>query len=293
MKKRLFCLFFSLIIICVFVLNGCGIVFGFSALKELKKYQSMQAEGYYLGAGHYANTKWECQEINMTIYFGTDSGNGHVSTRFGVYKINNVSYRILPRLEFNCAILKLHVIKTTSIQTSHQNSNFVAGIDQQIGDPIFVTEHIIKDGVLYCTVLNTDYVGNDFPSSLTFVQTNRIGNIAKDRWYAKELDMYMDSFEDVEITGEIDIYFKGEININGQLKPVEIYEYGNNNCYSFYFYEGLDQNNSIAVSMHFNYDSTNETITATLYDEVLNPIYGHPEWLSQTPTITFTKEIPQ
>ena len=101
------------ILLCIFIftlLCACGPSLEFQMKKE---------QGLYPDTSDFPNTKWVCNELDMSLYM-FDYGE---TTIIGSYVINDISYRVEAWFDFSC--LNFNFYSDTLISTSEYSDSMV------------------------------------------------------------------------------------------------------------------------------------------------------------------------
>ncbi len=269
--KKAVCVMLAL---CLTLLCGCV-----PSAEFLRK----QEQGYYPTAADHPDTEWVCREIDLCLYmFDYDE-----DYLMGTYTVDGASYRVISR--FDCDLLEFQIISSTEISPSDASDSMVHC--EQISYGFIISNYILDKGTgsIVCDIYNYELSGKEtFPQTLTF---EKVGSIAKEpitRWYAQEIDMYLDAFSD------IDDYFRGEIVIDGKKCFVHALEIGNGGYFSLFFENGKTNDliagtTSKLIDMHF--EIKDDQIIAKLSDEYLSNKVAFPEWPYDDMIITF-KTVP-
>ena len=265
------------ILLCLSMILLCGCV-------PSREYLEKKAQGLYPDTSDFPDTEWKCREVDLCFYMLDYEENNMV----GTYTVNGETYRAVGSFEFSQ--LSFDIYSTASVSVSEQDGDTENGalIHYEANQCGFInTEYLYENGVIVCTVINSEAVsGEQIPETLTFENTGKIAQKVNTRWYAEELDMYLDAFSDAQD------YYKGEMVMDGQRIPVIAYEIGNNQYFRFSIENGTINNNrpgttSPFVCMYFEYGT--DTITARLSDEVIRHPKEYPYWTYEGTTITFKK----
>ena len=257
--KALFCVILAM---CLLFLAGCV---------PSKKYFSMKDAGLLPTNADLPNTKWVCQEMDMYFYI--------LKYRYlaGEYTINGTTYTINGYFRTGWICLEAQTTEASStigdayIEFSR---NSIHGLG---------SEYVYENNAI--RFLSVDYFhmpeNVTLPKTLTFVPEGKIAQTVEARWYAQEIDLYMDSFTDAKN------YFEGVLTHDGVEYPFEAFKASINNSYFFYLpyvqVTGPDD-----FYLHLAYDQEQDAIIGTLYSGFQKNI-GYYDG----PTITFTKVMPE
>lgn len=275
MKYSLRFLTCILLCLCMLLFHGCG---------PSPSYLKGKEQGLYPDTGDFPNTKWVCREIDLCFYM-LDYAEDYM---IGSYIVSGKSYRVVGIFAYdrlNFEIYSTTQIAPSELVSSEDGEPFVHC--ERISCGSILTNYLYENGIIRCSLRNYQSVeGESIPSTLTFEKTETIAQNCTERWYAQELDMYLDSFSDV------DGYFRGEIIIDDQKCYVHAFEIGNNNFFMLSIENGkinnlLSQTSSSLVCMWF--EMCEDKIIAKISDDfVLHPeIY--PYWNYNGADITFSK----
>ena len=126
-------------------------------------------------------------------------------------------------------------IVTSSEYMDKNGTSFVEC--EQVSAGFIYTDYQLKEGSLVCSVRNYDIVTREsIPKTLTFDKVGSIAQQPSARWYAQELDMYFDTFSDIEG------YVRGETVYDGKKCFVHAWEVGNDNLYNVFIENGIFNN---------------------------------------------------
>ena len=267
-----------LLCLCLFPLYGC--VPSFKFLNEKK-------QGKYPDTGDFPNTKWVCREINMCFYM-LDYEERYM---IGTYVVNDTPYRVVSAFEFD--ELNFDLYSTTQISPSeYSNGDDNTGMVhcERVSCGYMYTNYSYKNNTIVCSLRGYQSVdGEVLPTTLTFDKTETIAQNAAARWYAQELDMYLDSFSDVEG------YYRGEIGIGEKECYVHAFEIGNNGYFMLSIENGKVNNlisgtTSPLICMYFELHENQ--IIAKVSDEFVSNSLAFPYWDYTGATITFKPVSP-
>ena len=264
--KALFCVILAM---CLLFLAGCV---------PSKKYFSMKDAGILPTSKDFPNTKWVCQEMDMYFYMMEYGG------LIGEYTIDGTTFSIIGNFKFARIVFTAY----TDVSTLPTNNGFLA--DSQIIVNSFGADYAYQDGVIHCTSIDYQMPENaTLPTTLTFVPEGRIAQAVEARWYAQEIDMYMDSFTDAEH------YFIGVLTESGIEYAFKAFKKTQGDTYNFCFYNAPDQSTDylygdLFVEMRLVYDQDQDVMIGTLYE----PSFSQHSFADYDgPTITFTKVMPE
>lgn len=259
----------------MFFLCGCG-----PSLDYLQK----KEQGLYPDTSNFPNTKWECREIDM-FFCILDYEEPYI---IGEYTVNDICYRVVGSIEFGR--LDFDIYSSTQVSLSKyslDNSGEFFVHCERVPSGHIYTSYLYENGTILCSLINYQSAeGENIPSTLTFDQTALIAQDADARWYAEELDMYIESFRDV------DGYYKGEIGIDGKKLFIHAFEIGNSNYFMFTIENGTINNlragtTSSLIYMYF--EKNDNKIVAKITDSyVLNHV-AFPNWRYDGVAITFSR----
>lgn len=267
---------FNAILLCVSIvlLNSCV---------PSREYLENKEKGLYPDASDFPNTKWSCREIDMSFYM-LDYAE---STIIGEYTVNGENYRIVGVCEFS--ELNFSIYSSTQIDLS-------ITLDE-LGNPFVNCEQILsgyldtnykyQNESIVCSIRNSQAVAAEIiPSTLTFEKVQMIAQQPSVRWCAQEINMYLDSFSDVNG------YLKGEMVFNGKKCFVHAFEIGNNGFYRVSIENGIFNNlisktTSPLVDMYLKI--TGDKMVAIISEEVISNPECFPYWEYEGAMITFLK----
>ena len=258
-----------LLLLCTVLLSGCGPTLSFLNKKE---------QGLYPDTSDFPNTKWICREIDMCI----NMFKFEEELMIGTYEVNSVSYRVVATFEFDEIDFEFYSFANNFV-SEHSNSN--VHCEPNPCGYIYTNYRFDKDAqTIVCTIRNCNPVDNEIiPETLTFEKVGSIAQNPNMRWCAQEIDMYLDSFSDV------DGYFSGEIAIGGEKHYVHALEVSDN--YFVLSVENSKLNNlrpgttSPLIRMHFEIEDNQ--IVAKVCDEYLTNAVEFPYWPYGDSVITF------
>lgn len=238
-----------------------------------------QEKGLYPTPADFPNTKWICRELNMSLYMFERE-----KSMIGTYVEGSQSYRVLATFEFD--ELNISFYSSTDVSVSENESSMVH-CEPVLSGHVYSNYYFDKDrGKLVCSVRDRASVnGETIPAELTFEKAGALALRPNVRWYAQELDMYLDSFSDVEG------YYAGEMTLEGVKHRIDALEVGNNHYYAISIENGKSNHlksgtTSPLIYLHFN-KVENDRITAIVCDNYLSKPEAFPDWPSQISTITF------
>jgi len=266
-----------ILLLCFVFLCSCG---------PSLKFQWLEKRGFYPTAKDFPNTKWVCREMDMSIYmFDYDE-----SYMIGTCKIEDVSYRVVAWFFYGSWTFEL--FSSTEILVSEHSTSMVNCNRLSFGH--IYTDYRFDKGTntIVCSNVNYDIINikeETIPQSLTF---DKIGLIAQEtnmRWYANEIDMYLDSFND------IDCFFRGEIVIDGKKCYIHALEVGNG-AYFMLSIENGKVNNLLSGTtselIYMSFEIKEDQIIAKVSDEYLTEPYRFGDWPYGDVIITFTPSSP-
>lgn len=251
--KHLFCSFVGVILcLTLLFLTGCGIP---------RKYVKMKEQGYLPDANDFPNTLWKCREIDLSFQM-MDNGERYV---VGTYTANGQSFHTVGKFGY-WGIGFSFYSTTTFSQSEYQydGEHFIHYDNKMCG---FVnTDYIYENETINCTVVAFQDVGEPIPSELTFEKVGRVAQIPGARLTAKELDMYLDAYDDVNG------YYKGEIVLDGKKCSVQAYEIGYGGLYQLSIQNGIVNNLKSTTSstlVFMKFESAETGMIAKITDDYL------------------------
>ena len=205
------------------------------------------------------------------------------TTIVGSYVVDNESYRVVAAFEFGQ--FDFDIYSSTQITLSEQSESMVHCDRRSSG---FIYSNYTFDEetkTIVCSLHNYKPVaGETIPETLTF---NIVGSIAQNpdtRWYAQEIDMYLDSFSDVNG------YFRGEIAIDGEKYYIHAFEIGNDNYFMLSIENGKINNlrsGTTSPLIRLCFEITGDQIIAKVSDEYITNKVAFPYWQYDDVIITF------
>ena len=263
MKKKTSCLAFVLFLFILFSLCGCGM--------QPIRYQILEPYGYYPETEDFPDTKWVCKEVDMWFYM-FDYGEPWM---IGEYTVDGETYPF--RARFN-----LHYMHTTLgfyFESPETNISFSESLDWE-GPSSVTGDYIYKDDCLVFKISQSEasvwkYEGK----TLTFEMEGTIANEPEARWRCQELDMYLDSFPDVEN------YYKGQLQMGDQTYDVSAIATPNDsNCLFKLAYKG----DTVVMRFERKGDRMIATIVACETNEFEKECWQY--WNYEDETLTFVRE---
>ena len=243
-----------------------------------------QKQGMFPTGMDFPNTRWVCRELDMVL-----NAFEYSEDMIGIYEVNSESYRAVARFEF--AQIQISLYSYTDVSKS-EFSNSMVSCEPILCGYICANYFFDKETeTIVCSILNSMSVDTEtIPQELTFKKDGVLQHKQELRWYAEELDMYLDSFVDV------DGYFRGEIILDEKKHYVNAIEVGNNNYYVLSIENGKSNNlkpgtTSTLIYMYFKIED--DKIVATVCDGFLFYPEAFPYWLYGDMIITFTASVPK
>lgn len=265
-KKVMICV---LLIFCFIFTTSCGPNYIFLIQRE---------QGMYPTTADFPNTKWICRELDMSL-------NVFELTEYmvGTYKVNSEYYRTVVSFEFDQ--IQINFYSSTDVSKS-EISNSMVHCEPILCGHIYGTYFFDKETeTIVCSISNSMSVNTEtIPQKLTFEKVDVIKLEQEFRWHAQELDMYLDSFLDIEG------YYSGEIILGEESLYINALEIGNNNYYLLSIKNGNWNNlkpetTSPLIYMYFQIE--NDKITATVCDRYSSEAEAFPYWPNEDTIITF------
>ena len=267
MTKKLICVILSLLTMLTF-LCSCG---GSPRIRWLWR------QGKLPTPEDFPNTKWVCREMDMTLYMLE----GIFSRAAGELKIGGKTYRVIAGGlydYFDISIISTTTVSESDLRFEECDDTLVNCTEYEAG--FIGTTYLYENGVITCTLREqTGELDLDLPNKLHFDKVGTINQQPEARWYAQELDMYIESFTDTS-----GIYFKGEMMHKGKMEIIYGYEIGNNNFYRF-----KSRNSSSLVDLYFEY--RDGVLIAHVEDDATEPHFY--SWENKVGTITFRQAQPE
>lgn len=249
-----------------------------------QEYWSEKENGHYPQTADFPYSKWSCQELNISINM---LGNGE-RTMIGEYTIADTTYRVvamfgIAKLDF---IFYSQTEVSESIYVDQNGCSYIACEQEKAG--FLYTEYFYENETLNCTIVNADLPAeNVVPKKLTFKKEGQIAQMADSRWRCEEIDMYIESFCD------IDGYYKGEIVLEGKICPVQAFEVGNGNLFVFSVENGIINNLKEGTStelIEMVLELKNGKLVGRITEDIcVNPLH-YPNWEYNEVTLSFVKE---
>lgn len=257
-RKKVVC---ALLLLCTVLLSSCGPSLDFSNKKK---------QGIYPDTSDFPNTQWVCREIDMCFYMFSHEEDYLI----GTYEVDDVSYRVVATFEFDELNFELYSFTEFSISDL---SNSMVHCNRILDGFIYTKYSYDKNAnTIVCSIQNFEGVNQEaIPQTLTFEKVGSIAQSPSMRWYSQEIDLYLDSF--VDVNG----YFRGEIVIGGENCYVHALEIGNNNYFMLSIENGKLNNlrvgtTSPLILMYF--EITDNQIIAKVSDEYLSNPDAFPYW---------------
>lgn len=243
-----------------------------------------KALGKYPTTADFPNTKWVCKEIDLYFYMFDCSE----SYMIGEYTVNNVQYRVVGTFDWGALNFDIYSDTVVSESTLSDKDNMDGLVNCKRTEAGFIyTEYLYENEIINCTIRNCQAVlGETIPDKLTFEKSGTVAQSPVERWYSEELDMYLESFDDV--SG----YFSGEIDVGGSKCLVHALEVGNNNYFMLTIENGVintfkPRTTGPFVWMYFEH--MEDSIIAKVSDEVITNSVAYPYWTYGTESVVFTK----
>ena len=264
----------SKLLVCMLLI--CSMLLLFTGCFRIsRKYLKMKEQGLLPTNEDFPNSRWDCQELDMSFCM-LEYGSYNF---MGTYKINDTTYPLWGLFhQYGCDSMSFRAYTEQNALTLPDGLlNFQE--ETLFG---FIGDYRYRDGKI--TLSNISYhedikLTPDFPETLTFVQNGNIAQQQYERWYAKEIDLYMDSFTDVENV------YKGVLTMNGKPYKFDAFAYTMDGTYYFSFSDSI----RLDFRMHIVPDKSNDTLIGTLGALSCTEFL---EYYGQA-TITFTKEAPE
>ena len=202
-----------LVLVCLsFSFCGC---FSYLKLKIEEK------QGKYPTDNDFPNTRWCCRELDLVLDMIENCGT------YGFYSENGKQYRVYAGfLKGKSHLLDFYLYSSAEVTASDYDPSLVH-YDQINAGSICTSYYYEKDsGTIVCSVSSCNLAdGEMIPETLTFEQTGLIAQTPKTRWVAEGLDLYLDSYSDIEG------YYKGEIMLDGEKRVIQAVEVGNDHFF--------------------------------------------------------------
>ncbi|MBR4335584.1 MAG: hypothetical protein IKP74_03925 [Clostridia bacterium] len=203
--------------------------------------------------------------MNLEFYTFDLKHNGMI----GTYTVNGISYRATASLGYTNAEVDIGFYSSTDKTVSTLDPALEHCERNRVG--FIVTSYRLdkETGNLIFTCINHEAVdGETIPDTFTLEQAGTIAQTPKTRWIAEELDLYLDTFEDV------DGYLKGEITVDGKKHTVHALEIGNDNYYTLY----LDDDYMVNLIFEITDDKITASVTDTRKDTLKSYGSSTPSW---------------
>lgn len=262
-------------VLAIIQLSACRVSNAFLRGKEAELYPD---------TSDFPNTKWSCKESEISFWI-LDGGE---NTVIGTYVENQKSYRLIATFSFYEPAMDFTVYSSTSEEKSqYQDSTgiFYTHCERQVLGTVS-TDYFYRDGELICTVRGSDL--EQFPENrqLTFQQDPDYRLTVRNHYACAELKMEMDSF------AEVDGYYKGTVDIDGNLCMVQFFEIGNENYYAVSIENGITNTYKTGTTselIRMTLTPVDGGLEARVTDEYLRTPQSFPEWKQQCATFLFTE----
>ena len=243
------------------------------------QYLRGEKQGIYPKTEDFPNTKWVCNEIDLSFYMFAYAEN----TMSGIYTVDNVSYRVVAG--FDWAELNFNIYSDTTVSVSEYSDSMVHRVQEGSCAYIYTSYTYDKaTGSLVCSLDSCESVnGEVIPETLTFYQSGSIAQKPSIRWEAEEIPMFLEAYSDTPG------YFQGEIIIDGVANYVHAIEIGNN-YYQLSIENGKINNlksNTTSVLIHLYFDIDGNRMIAKIDDEILSNPVEFTDWSYGGEPITF------
>ena len=266
MKKRV--LLCMVLLMCMLAMTACG-----PSRRDL----SLKDAGLLPTEEDFPNTRWVCQEIDLYLHI-MECGEIAGECRFG-----DKTFPVLGGFKFGSMSFSAYSYEKATLTEEGfldwHSEEYIGGARGF---------YIFDDGMFQLTEVEHDFGdGIVIPTALTFVPDGKIAQTPDTRWYAQEIDLYMDSFSDTEN------YFKGVLTDAGTACSFEAFLYSEDNTYHFSFPAWLDETTQTPCHvndfiMRLVYDQEHDVIVGTRYTTEEDSFSNY-----DGATITFTKVMPE
>ncbi|MBR4336318.1 MAG: hypothetical protein IKP74_07685 [Clostridia bacterium] len=236
-------------------------------------------QGKYPKTSDFPNTRWAFRELDLKVDMIE-----HVDTMYGTYSVNGKEYRA-EGFFYNHGTggqLDFVFYESTEKTVSEHDADLVHCERIRAGYLDLYYSYDKETNLINCTLQRSQPVdGETIPEKLTLEQTGTFSPTPDTRWFAEELDLYLDSYSDVQG------YFCGEMSIDGKKYVVHAIETGNGDYYVLY------RNGSYMVNLIFK--KTDDRIVATVTDDRMDEIESYKPsrpiwydyWNDELKTVTF------
>ena len=249
----------------LFMLCSCG--------AQPLKYQILEPYGYYPDTKDFPDTKWICKEVDMWFYMFADGEAWMV----GEYTAQSgETYPLMAKFAYNyCRTLLGFVFKLPNSDMTSDEWVVFEGPSSVVG------EYIYKDDVIIFEILEPkpsfwEYEGK----TLTFELAESIAQEPEARWRCQEVDMYIDSFSD------IDDYYKGEIvGKNGYVYQIHANLFPDQSYYTFFH----DATGPAKAFVNMKLELVDDSLVGTI-EKLYNAQELEYIWPYEMETVTFVKE---
>lgn len=259
-------------LLCCVLLVGC--VPSSTFLKQ-------QEQGLYPNSADFPNTKWVCRDMDISMYmFGYEED--YIT---GVYQTESQTYRVVGAFEFDTFDLSFY--STTDVSVSAHSDTMVCCEPNEYGH--IITNYCFEKDTetIVCTVRSSTMPGNEtIPKTLTFEKAGAIAQTPDTRWRAQEIDMYLDSFTDV------DGYLRGEMTLGDEKHYVHALELGNNNYFMLAIENGKINNlraGTTSPLIYLYFEKEGSEMRAKVCDSYLSQKELFSYWVYGDIGITFSK----
>ena len=266
-----------ILVLCFVLLYGCG---------PSPKFLKEKSQGLYPTAGDFPNTKWVCREVDMYLYMlGYDENN-----IIGTYVFDGVSYRVVASVFYNS--FNFEIYSSTEISASKVSDSMVNCNQISCGHIYTEYKYDNEKGTIVCNIKDFEFYNGEMNlQTLTFDKAGSVAEQPSTRWYAQEIDMYLDAYSD------IDCYLRGEIVLDGEKCYVHALEIGNGSYYLLAIENGIIDNlksGTTSKLIYMYFDIKDDQIIAKISDEDLDGEYVkspmsvfYPYWPYNDKIITF------
>ena len=257
--KALFCVILAM---CLLFLVAC--------FPYPREYYSMKEAGFYPTNEDFPSTKWVCQEMDMYFYML------EYGELVGEYTVDGTTYPFIGAFVYSRIVCTTY----TYMSALPLNTGFLdIWTEETVNE--FDADYIYQDGLIQCSSVDSEIV--TLPTTLTFLPEGKIAQAVDTRWYAQEIDIYMDSFADTNY------YFKGVWTQDGTEYAFEAFKHTSDGTYYFVFQNLPNNRNPCSMNniMRLVYDQEQNVMIGILYASDGN-FLNH-----DSPTITFTKVMPE
>ena len=188
-------------------------------------------------------TRWACRELDLELY------KLQIGDMNGTYVVGDESYPV--KVSFGKfrreREMGINVLQLTEAGTYRSIGKFTTDFECDEETGAFVCTNVTYNPA------EGETVPEPIPETLTFDPVGKVGVNPIRRWVAEEMDLFLESFDDV------DDYYRGEIIIDGETYPVYVGKSVSDKTFDFYV-TGLPRG---SFWMYMTFDVSEDSIVAT------------------------------